>query len=45
MTLIPEIQVAEGTELHKLESVDWAFTKSDTSYLTHDFHPYPAKFL
>lgn len=24
---------------------DWAFTDDDTRYLTHDLHPYPAKFI
>jgi DNA modification methylase len=24
---------------------DWAFTDEDTRYLTHDLHPYPAKFI
>lgn len=28
-----------------LEKVDWAFTNNVTSYCTHDFHPYPAKFI
>ncbi len=28
----------------KLCEADWAFTTSDTRYLTHDLHPYPAKF-
>ena len=28
-----------------LAQVDWAFTTEDTSYLTHDIHPYPAKFI
>jgi DNA modification methylase len=27
-----------------LGRIDWAFTASDTRYLTHDLHPYPAKF-
>lgn len=27
-----------------LRSIDWAFTDEDTRYLTHDLHPYPAKF-
>ena len=30
--------------LQKLAAVDWAFTNEDTRYLTHDLHPYPAKF-
>ncbi len=29
----------------KLKLLDWAFTAHDTSYLTHDIHPYPAKFI
>jgi len=33
-------RVAEG-----LRQIDWAFTADDTSYLTHDVHPYPAKFV
>ena len=28
-----------------LSSQDWAFTDDDTRYLTHDLHPYPAKFI
>jgi DNA modification methylase len=28
-----------------LKSQDWAFTDDDTRYLTHDLHPYPAKFI
>lgn len=27
-----------------LESKDWSFADMDTGYLTHDFHPYPARF-
>jgi len=27
-----------------LRSQDWSFVDMDTSYLTHDFHPYPARF-
>lgn len=30
---------------HDLQAVDWAFTDDDTGYLTHDVHPYPAKFI
>ncbi|WP_288512911.1 DNA methyltransferase [uncultured Victivallis sp.] len=29
----------------KLQSLDWAFTDEDTGFLTHDIHPYPAKFI
>lgn len=28
-----------------LQSIDWAFTIDDTGFLTHDLHPYPAKFI
>lgn len=28
-----------------LQSIDWSFTDDDTSFLTHDLHPYPAKFI
>lgn len=28
-----------------LEAIDWAFTKDNTRFLTHDLHPYPAKFI
>ncbi len=28
-----------------LNRIDWAFASDDTSYLTHDIHPYPAKFI
>ncbi len=29
----------------ELQSIDWAFTKDETNYLSHDIHPYPAKFI
>ena len=29
----------------ELQSQDWSFTHDDTRYLTHDLHPYPAKFI
>ena len=28
-----------------LQQIDWSFTKEDTRFLTHDLHPYPAKFI
>ena len=31
--------------LDALSSQDWAFTDDNTRYLTHDLHPYPAKFI
>ncbi|MGZ8334184.1 MAG: DNA methyltransferase [Allosphingosinicella sp.] len=33
----------DGT-IEKLSAADWAFTTANTRYLTHDLHPYPAKF-
>ena len=29
----------------KFEAIDWDFKDADTQYLTHNFHPYPAKFI
>ncbi len=29
----------------RLSAVHWAFTHEDTGYLSHDVHPYPAKFI
>lgn len=31
--------------LAKLALTDWSFAKSSTGYLSHDIHPYPAKFI
>ncbi len=31
--------------LAALSAQDWSFTNDDTGYLTHDLHPYPAKFI
>jgi DNA modification methylase len=28
-----------------LKAIDWSFTTDDTRFLTHDLHPYPAKFI
>lgn len=41
------------TTVHRLENeavlaafrkIDWSFAEDDTTYLSHDIHPYPAKF-
>lgn len=29
----------------RLSAIDWAFTEAHTQYLSHDLHPYPAKFI
>lgn len=41
---IAEIADAERV-LTRLRKIDWSFTEDDTRYLTHDLHPYPAKFI
>jgi len=28
-----------------VHSIDWSFTNNNTTYLSHDIHPYPAKFI
>lgn len=28
-----------------LTAIDWSFSQADTLYLSHDVHPYPAKFI
>ena len=34
-----------GQVLRSLGEIDWAFTGDDTGFLSHDVHPYPAKFI
>lgn len=29
----------------EIEASDWSFSTADTGFLTHDVHPYPAKFI
>ena len=48
----PPSQMVDVGELEDTESIfrvlsrqDWSFTEDDTRYLTHDLHPYPAKFI
>ena len=39
-------QLRESKEvIRDLKAIDWAFTNDDTRFLTHDLHPYPAKFI
>ena len=40
-----EVDVDFKEELLRLQKVDWAFVESDTQYLTHNYHPYPARFI
>ena len=30
---------------NRLSRMDWSFTDDETAFLTHDIHPYPAKFI
>ena len=41
---VAEIEDTEAT-FEALSCRDWSFTEEDTRYLTHDLHPYPAKFI
>ena len=48
--IIPELTALSDLDdsrvvLQRLRSIDWAFTEDDTTYLAHDIHPYPAKFI
>ena len=39
-----DLQDSESA-IASLKALDWSFTDDDTRYLTHDLHPYPAKFI
>ena len=41
---VSELEDTTGT-FDALSSRDWSFTADNTRYLTHDLHPYPAKFI
>ncbi|MEQ9398769.1 MAG: DNA methyltransferase [Longimicrobiales bacterium] len=40
-----EVEVPPADPVASLQDVDWAFSSADTTYLSHDIHPYPAKFI
>ena len=47
---ISEIQSCQDLEhpeivLKHIKQQDWSFTDADTTYLSHNIHPYPAKFI
>lgn len=44
MSSLEELADSEAI-LAGLASVDWSFNADDTGYLSHDIHPYPAKFI
>ena len=33
------------TSIARLENIDWDFVDAKTNYMTHNLHPYPAKFI
>lgn len=35
----------KSSNIQSLKDMDWSFKDDDTTYLTHNFHPYPAKFI
>jgi DNA modification methylase len=41
---VGDLDDAGGT-LRRLSDIPWEFTDEATSYLSHDLHPYPAKFI
>jgi len=43
--LRPKCRSNDKQVLSALKKQDWSFTDDDTRYLTHDLHPYPAKFI
>ncbi|MCJ7545712.1 MAG: site-specific DNA-methyltransferase [Deltaproteobacteria bacterium] len=48
--IYPEIESPDelrdfGQVVKDLSKVDWSFTVEETGFLTHDLHPYPAKFI
>lgn len=44
---LPSLSFLDNTNqiLANLEAINWAFANGDTGYLSHDVHPYPAKFI
>lgn len=43
--LVLEDLASDAKLMRMLNAVDWSFEEDDTSYLSHDIHPYPAKFI
>lgn len=48
--LLPELKslanLSDSSEiLALLKKIDWSFASDKTNYLSHDIHPYPAKFI
>lgn len=41
----PVFLLSPDQALARLEAIDWSFIDDETEFLTHDIHPYPAKFI
>lgn len=41
----PATQHGDETTITRLERINWDFASARTGYLTHNLHPYPAKFI
>ena len=39
------ILIQQPSAISRLEAADWDLASANTSYLTHNIHPYPAKFI
>ena len=39
------LRPSDRNAIGRLAEIDWDFTTADTGYLTHNLHPYPAKFI
>ena len=44
LTSIDELKSSQIV-VRDLSAINWAFTFDDTGFLTHDLHPYPAKYI
>jgi DNA modification methylase len=47
---LPEAKLADAladpkSVAHDIANADWSFANDDTGFLTHDVHPYPAKYI
>jgi DNA modification methylase len=39
-------EIEDGNKVfERIKSVDWSFTEDNTTYLSHNLHPYPAKYI
>ena len=40
-----EVAAREAAVIARVEEIEWDFASAKTGYLTHNLHPYPAKFI